>query len=77
MPFAATWMDLEIIILSKSERERQMPYITYMWILKCNTDHHQNRNRFTDREQTYCQRGVGVRKSWIKNLVLADVNYYI
>ena len=28
MPFAATWMDQEIIILSKvkSERERQIPY---------------------------------------------------
>ena len=26
MPFAATWMQLEIIILSKSERERQIPY---------------------------------------------------
>ena len=35
MPFAATWMDTEIIILSKSERERQIPYdITYMWNLK-------------------------------------------
>ena len=33
MPFAAAWMDLEIIILNevKSERERQIPYdITYM-----------------------------------------------
>ena len=31
MPFAATWMQLDIIILSKSERERQIPYdITYM-----------------------------------------------
>ena len=57
MPFAATWMDLEIIILSKSERERQMPYITYMWILKCNTDHHQNRNRFTDTENRLIAKG--------------------
>ena len=33
MPFAATWMQVEIIILSKAERERQIPYdITY----KCN-----------------------------------------
>ena len=26
MPFAATWMDLEFIILSKLEEERQIPY---------------------------------------------------
>ena len=38
MPFAATWMDLEIIIL-KSERERQIPYdITYMCNLKYDTN---------------------------------------
>ena len=31
MPFAAAQMDLEIVTLSKSERERQIPYdITYM-----------------------------------------------
>ena len=31
-------MDLEIIILTKSERERQIPYdITYMWNLKYGT----------------------------------------
>ena len=36
MLFAATWMELETLILSevKSERERQTPYdITYMWNL--------------------------------------------
>ena len=34
MPFAATWMDLEILILN-SVRERQISYdITYMWNLK-------------------------------------------
>ena len=32
MPLAATWIDLEIILLSKQARERQMPYdITSMW----------------------------------------------
>ena len=35
MVFAATWMDLEIIILSKTEKERQISYdITYMWNIK-------------------------------------------
>ena len=34
MPFAATWMDLEIIILSEEVRERKIPHdITYMWNL--------------------------------------------
>ena len=34
MPFAATWMDLEIIIL-REVREKQILYgITYMWNLK-------------------------------------------
>ena len=41
MPFAATWMDLEIIILSevKSDRERQILYdITHMWNLTFKND---------------------------------------
>ena len=35
MPFAATWMELETLILSEiSQRERQIPYdITYNWNL--------------------------------------------
>ena len=41
MPFEATWMGLEIIILNKSGREKQIPYdITYMWNLKYNTNQH-------------------------------------
>ena len=40
MPFAATWMELEIIILSEvRQKERQIPYdITYMWNLKYDTN---------------------------------------
>ena len=34
MSFAATWIDIEMVILQKV-RERQIPYdITYMWNLK-------------------------------------------
>ena len=41
MPFAATWMQLEMIILSKSERERQIPNdTTYTQNLKYGTDEH-------------------------------------
>ena len=39
--FAATWMQLEIVILSevKSDRERQISYdVTYMWNLKYGTN---------------------------------------
>ena len=36
IPFAATCMDLEIIILSKPDRESK--YISYMWNLKDNTN---------------------------------------
>ena len=36
MPFAATWMDIDIIILSEaSQTERQISHdISYMWNLK-------------------------------------------
>ena len=34
MPFAATWIDLEIVILSEaSDRERQIYDIAYKWSL--------------------------------------------
>lgn len=38
-PFAATWTDLKIIILSQSDRKRQIPYdITYVQNLKNGTN---------------------------------------
>ena len=53
MPYAATGMGLENVILSKSG-ERQIPNnITYTWNLKEMTqmNYLQNRNRFTDIEK--------------------------
>ena len=39
MSFVATWIELEIIILSKSEREGQILYdIAYIWNLKYDTE---------------------------------------
>ena len=42
MPFAAAWMDLEIVILSEvNQTEKEIPYnTTYVWNLKYNTNQH-------------------------------------
>ena len=54
MPFAATWMDLEIIILSEvsqAEKDKYRITITYMWNLKKSykSTYLQNRNRPIDK----------------------------
>ena len=68
MPFAATWMDLEISILSEIERERQTPCdITYLWNLKYDTNDVSTKQKQTHRhrEQTCgCKEGaVGERRT--------------
>ena len=53
MPFAATWLDLEIIILSKSDK-RKINTIWYPLFVECKIWHKWtylwNRNRLTDTE---------------------------
>ena len=59
MPFATTWMDLEIIILSKLERERQIAYdTTYMWNLKKTNEQTKmiQINLFTKQKETHRHR---------------------
>ena len=79
MPFAATWMELEIIILSKSERERQMSYnITYMYNLKYDTNYLSMKQKQTYRTDLWFEIGrEGVAEGQSGSLVLADANYYI
>ena len=75
MPFAATWMKLETLILSKSERERQIPYdISYIWNLIDGTNEHFHRKETRDLEnRLVVAEGEGV--GWTGNLGLIDANY--
>ena len=76
MPFAATWMDLEIIVLSQSDRERQTPYdITYMWNLNYDTNepiYETVTDSQIKRIGLWLPRGRGVGERWIGSLGLAD-----
>ena len=69
-------MHLEIIILSKSERERQIPNdITFMWNLKYDTSEHIYKTK-TDSD-TENRLVVAKWEGRIGSLGLADANYYI
>ena len=79
MPFAATCMQLETLILSevKSERERQIPYdITYIWnlIYGTNESFHRKENHGLG-EQTCGCHGGGEEVGWLGSLGLIDTNY--
>ena len=78
MPFVATWKQLEILILSKSERERQIPYITYMWNLKYGTSEPTYKTE-TDSDmenRLVIAKGEG-GMGWRGSLALVVANYYI
>ena len=66
MPFAATWMQLEIIIILS---ERQIPYdITYMWNLKYGTNeliYETEIDSQTYRTELWLPWGRGVVEGWI------------
>ena len=77
MPFAATWMDQEIILLSEV-RQRQTSYdITYMWNLKKGYErtYLQSRNRLKNFEnKLMVTREDGLGKGQIEGLGLVYVH---
>ena len=82
MPFAATWMQLEIIILSEvSQKEkRQILYdITSMWNLKYDTNEPicETETESGTESRQVVAKGEGAREGWIGSLGLADANWYI
>ena len=52
LPFVATWMDLEGIMLSEISQTGTLYVTTYMWNLKIKTNDYiyKSRNRLTDTE---------------------------
>ena len=61
MPFAGTWMDLEIIIPSKVIQTKTIYDITHMGNLKNKTNELIYKTKQIQRQQIYgCRRGKGV-----------------
>ena len=73
-PFAATWIQLEIIILSEINQRKTNICIAYMWNLKYDTKelYLQKRNRLTDIENRFVVAGVG--EGYTGSLGLANAN---
>ena len=63
MPFAATWVELETLILSEvSQKEKQIPYdFTCIWNLIYGTDEpfYRKENHGPGEQACCCQEGVG------------------
>ena len=83
MPFAATWMDLEIIIVRKVSQKEKATYPMMLLYVESKTWHKSTylwkRNRLTDTENILMvARDWGaVEKQWIGSLGLEDANHYI
>ena len=75
MPSAATWMDLEIVILIEvRQRKTNIFWYLYMWNLKkwYKWTYLQNRNRVTDVENK-----LMVTSSWVEMDKLGDWDWHI
>ena len=76
MPFAATWVQLEILILNEVRKRKQIPCdITYIWNLKYGPDEPIYRTEnHRHGKQTCGAKGEGEGVGWTGNLGLVDAN---
>ena len=73
MSSAATWMQLEILTLSKSEREKQLTQDISYVESKISTNEHIYKTETDSHKEHTC----GCQVGWTGSLGLVDENYYI
>ena len=80
VPFAAIWMDLEIIVLStinQTDRERQIYDITQMWNHQKNDTNELTYKIEIDSQTQRTNVWLPKSRASIKSLGLTDTHYYI
>ena len=80
MPFAATWMQLDIIILSEVRKRKKIPYdLPYMWNLYDTKEllHETETDSQTGRTHLWLPKRRGMGEGRSGSLGLADANFCI
>ena len=78
VPLAATWMDLDIIILrSQTEKDKYHMISLMCGIYDTNEPIYKTEIDSQTEQPCGCQRERGLGGKWIRSLELADGNYYI
>ena len=82
MPCAATWMQLEILILSEISQKEKDKYhmISHLWNLKYDTNVHIYKTEIDSqiqRAHLWLPRDGEEGEGWTESLRLVDANHYI